>query len=82
MATWGKEKDSYITLVTDGSGGDFVKCIFTVLTSLEKEVPGLLGDEVTVTGICLGLSEDYVIIEAAFSEDIPTYGQEIEFNPY
>ena len=73
LAGWGENGLPYITLATDGSGGAFVKCIldFDFTDYTIQQLPDLLGQEVTVTGLCQGLSDGYVIIENGTTNDIP-----------
>lgn len=80
LANWGRVIDLfYITLATDDAVGDFVRCDFIDYTFMPREwsrdsiMSPLLGSTMTVTGVCLGLFDDYVIITECVSSNMPDY---------
>ena len=78
VASWGEDTNSilFITLVTDDSEGDFVKVEFTYdyfVPPTKEELRALLGQEITWSGTCLGLSQGIVTIMDNFSRDDFSY---------
>lgn len=80
LANWGRVIDLfYITLATDDVGGDFVRCDFIDFIfaprawSRDSIMSPLLGSKMTVTSVCLGLFDDYVIITECVSSNLPAY---------
>ncbi|WP_278811963.1 OB-fold putative lipoprotein [Dehalococcoides mccartyi] len=62
----------WVTLETDGQNA-FVKCQlsgdFTFLSSIND----LIGQTVTIAGICQGFSGSYLIIDEIYTNDLPTH---------
>lgn len=78
VASWREDTSSkpYFTLVTDDSGGNFVKVEFTYdyfVPPTKEEQRALLGQEITWSGTCLGLSQGIVTIMDNFSRDDFSY---------
>ncbi len=81
LASWGTEGINYITVLSSDYDEDvvlvqdFVKFIFAYpFTSLTLEgMPNRLGSSVTLTGICRGWEDGYVIIEVIL-DDFTTGG--------
>lgn len=80
LASWGTQGINYIAVLSSDYDEDatliqdFVRFVFAYpLTQLTLEgLPGRLGSRVTLTGICRGWEDGYVIIEVPSTDDFTT----------
>lgn len=69
LANWDNGGEPSLTMISDGFGNENVQFIFGYEFTDTLAMDALLGEPITVTGICRGLISGVVILRDGFSHD-------------